>query len=216
MKRQNRPESLALFRPTLRKSPHGWSLAIPLAIIGGMALGACTNSAALLEQSPTTATGKTLPTTMAGYCHSRDLKVSFVSTSAATGLVGGRFNVINTSNQPCSIEGYPSILAFGSRGSAVYLDVKDGGVSPLGSAYDGKPKLLLLLPKRYALILAEWSDVGTYSGSCPNIAKLFFRLPGIGSNLPVNVASAKSGDSTFSPCLGKVFVSPIEFLGPYK
>ncbi len=195
---------------------HRRSLAIPLAIIGGMALGACTNSAAPLAKSPPTATGKTLPTTPAKYCQVRDLKVSFVSTSAATGLVGGRFHVINTSNQPCSVEGYPSILAFGSRGSAISLDVKDGGVSPLGSAYDGKPELLVLLPKRYALILAEWGDVGTYPGSCPNIAKLFFRLPGIASNFPVNVAATKSVDSTFSPCLGKVFVSPIEFLGPSK
>ncbi len=132
-------------------------------------------------------------------------------------MVGrGRFHVINTSNQPCSADGYPSILAYGPRGSAISLTVNDDGISSLGSACDDKPKLVVLLPKRYALILAEWGDVGTYSGACPDIAKLFFRSPGTGTNLLVNMTAAKIIDSTFSPCLGKVFISSIEFLEPSK
>lgn len=188
-------------------------LTIPLAIMGGMLLGACTNLVAPLATTPPTATGKVTLTTPARYCQAQDLKLSFLSTSAATSLVGGRFHVTNTSKQACSVKGYPSILAYSSTGNPISLDVTNGGVSPLGSVYDGKPELLLLLPKRYALILAEWGDVGTYPGSCPNIEKLFFRLPGISSNLPVNMEAAKTVDSKFSPCLGKVFVSPVEFLG---
>ena len=213
---QNQPASVTLFLRTLGKSVQRRSLATFLAIIVGMVLGACTNSAEALAKTPPAATGKTPLTTPARYCQAQDLRISFVSTSAATSLVGGRFHVINTSNQPCLVKGYPSILAFSPTGSAISLDVKDGGVSPLGQAYDGKPKLLLLSPKRYALILTEWGDVGTYPGSCPNIVQLFFRLPGISSDLPVNVTAIKTVDSRFSPCPGKVFVSPIEFLGPSK
>lgn len=167
------------------------SLAVPLAITGGMLLGACTGSVAPLAKTPsttTTTTTRTPLTTSAKYCQAQDLKISFVRTTAVTGTDFGRFHVINTSNQPCSIEGYPSIRAFSSTGSAISLDVKDGGApgaASLESAYNGKPKLLVLVPKRYALTLAQWSS----DGSCPKIAKLYFRLPGISSNFPVNVDS---------------------------
>lgn len=188
------------------------SLAVPLAITGGILLGASTGSEAPLAKTPSTTTTRTPLATSAKYCQAQDLKISFVRTTAATGTDFGRFHVINTSNQPCSVDGYPSIRAFSSTGSAISLDVKDGGApgaASLESAYNGKPKLLVLVPKRYALILAQWSS----DGSCPKIAKLYFRLPGISSNFPVNVDATKKVDSTFDPCLGGVDVSPVELLG---
>ena len=191
------------------------SLAVPLAITGGMLLGACSSSVAPLAKTPpttTTTTTKAPLTTSARYCQARDLKISFVRTTAATGTDFGQFDVMNTSNKPCLVQGYPSIRAFSSTGSAISLDVKDGGApgaASLESAYNGKPKLLVLVPKRFALILAQWSS----DGSCPKIAKLFFRLPGISSNFPVNLDATKTLDSTFGPCLGGVVVSPVELLG---
>lgn len=186
-------------------------VAVPLTLIMA-ALSACTSFQPSTQSSTTTS--KLPSATPTRYCQAQDLKIAFVKTSAATSFVGGRFHVVNTSKQPCLVEGYPSVVAYGPTGSISTLHVVDGGVSPLGAAYDYKPKLLVLQPNRYALILAAWSDVGTYSHSCPKIAKLYFTLPRINADLPVNVTAPNYG--SFSPCSGKVNMSPVEFLNGSK
>lgn len=141
-------------------------------------------------------------------CDTAVLKLQFMGTSAATGSVGGQFQLLNPpAAQTCWAEGYPRLSALDHSGIPQPLSVQNGQ-DPLGTTNQPVSRVILG-PDGTAHFIAVWSEIPLGTEPCPTPATLVVALPE--SPGQMSTPATLSNGASFSPCglPPNVFVSPL-------
>jgi hypothetical protein len=182
------------------------TVGIGLILLG---LSSCSSTASATE-SPTVAetpTATVLPTatesptaTAVTNCQTTQLTLGMQSQQSGASNFANIYRLKNTSQQTCTLEGYPGVQLLNSSQQSLTI-----GVSRQTSAYlynNQQPQLVTVAPAASAYFILEWNAGVNGSGNCPGAAFVLVTPPGNQYNLRIS--------SVVDVCTGSVIVSPIE------
>ena len=150
---------------------------------------------------PTPAPGGVLPA--ANPCRGPQLKLSNDGGDAGMGNRVANIGVQNIGLQPCSLSGYPTVVLQDARGrnlTTIRPDQSPGSYFRAGQA----PTPVTLQPQEKAAFELAWNVVPNEAIGekvCPSAARVRVTAPGD--------TSPTSLDLAFTPCGGKLHVSPL-------
>jgi len=155
---------------------------------------------------PQPAPGGVLPA--AAPCRGPQLKLSAEGGDAGAGNRVANIGIQNISASACSLTGYPGVVLQDRQGrnlTAVRSDQSPGSYFTQGQA----PSPVVLAPQAKAAFEIAWvvmPNEGAGERVCPGVARIRVTAPGD--------SSAVSMDMDFTPCGGRIRVSPIRSLVP--
>ncbi|KQS54347.1 hypothetical protein ASG17_11935 [Brevundimonas sp. Leaf363] len=155
--------------------------------------------------TPTPAPGGVLPA--AAPCRGPQLRLSADGGDAGAGNRQLVVGVTNVGLQTCSLTGYPTVTLQDARGrnlTAIRADQNPSNYFTNNSA----PQPVTLAPQAKAFVDINWNVVpheAQGERTCPSAARIRFMAPGDTS--PINL------DQTFTPCGGRIQVSPFHAQG---
>lgn len=157
------------------------------------------------QQTPTPAPGGVLPA--AAPCRGPQLRLSADGGDAGAGNRQLVIGVTNVGLQACSLTGYPTVTLQDARGRNLTAVRADQNPSNYFTN-SGAPTPVNLPPQGKAYVDINWNVVpheAQGERTCPGAARIRVTAPGDTS--PINL------DQTFTPCGGRIQVSPFHAAG---
>jgi membrane-bound inhibitor of C-type lysozyme len=154
---------------------------------------------------PTPAPGGMLPA--AASCRGPQLRLSADGSDAGAGSRQLVVGITNVGLQPCSLTGFPTVALQDARGrnlTAIRADQNPGSYF----ANNAAPQPVTLAPQGKAFVDISWNVVpheAQGERTCPSAARIRMTAPG--DTAPINL------DQTFTPCGGRIQVSPFHAQG---
>lgn len=130
-------------------------------------------------------------------CNASQLRASATLPTPGAGSAGVVFTFRNSSLTRCSVEGYPVLHLRGAQGRPLHTTTGHAG---------GTAEPVALNHRGIAFVYASW-PLPRNSCEGPRAALVVIRLPRVRAPIDVPVGSASQA---FTPCQGKIGVSPLE------
>jgi hypothetical protein len=178
-------------------------IAARLALVGAMAslVAACASSARSAGVPTPTATSTASPTAttvaLAPLCKATQLTAAIERSGVAAGNAGTGVSLRNSSQQSCSLDGYPELVMLDASGQVLPTHVTD---SPSAYVYNNlQPAMVVLAPDASAHFVLDWTRNPCMSA--PTSSTLRITPPGAADTVTLT--------TQLSPCDGNLTTSPI-------
>jgi hypothetical protein len=182
-----------------------WAVGLVAAVAAGVTgCGSVAGNAGSAADAATpTATAS--PATAHAVCQSAQLKITMIRGGVAAGNVSGRIGFTNQGTSPCTLTGWPTLVAVGAAGTTT---TAARTLTTTFGPYITVPPVVTVLPGARAEAVFAGSDIPATGSTCPpSYQRLRVKPPG-GTHTTVIPAWLPDLDA-YLPACSMIRVSPV-------